>query len=131
MTDTKVAPPSARKRVLKTHARTKTPRPKPVLPRSFVAVVITLAAFTVTALYVFVYAVEFSALQEQRSQHQLYSQFRGVLDPSSQVAPAIGGSIAPGTPVAMLEAESVGIDNLMVVEGTSASDLLTGPGHSA
>lgn len=104
-------------------------QPRPVLPRGLVALCVTLAAFTVTALYVFVYAMEFSALQEQRTQHQLYSEFRGELDPASQVAPAVGGAIPPGTPVAMIEAPSVGVHDLMVVEGTSSSDLLAGPGH--
>lgn len=104
-------------------------RPKPPLPRGLVAAMVTLAAFTVTALYVFVYAVGFSALQEERTQHQLYSEFRGTLDPSSQAAPAIGGSISPGTPVAMIDAPTIGVHDLMVVEGTSSSDLLAGPGH--
>lgn len=99
------------------------------LPRGLVVVVATLAAFTITALYLFAYATEFSTLQEQRSQHQLYNEFRGELDPSSPVAPAIGGTISPGSPVAMIEAPTMGVHDLMVVEGTSASDLLAGPGH--
>ena len=110
-------------------AAAKAKRPKPTLPRGFVVAMVTLSAFTVTALYVFVYATEFSALQEQRTQHQLYSEFRGSLDPASPVSPAVGGSISPGTPVAMIEAPTVGVHDLMVVEGTSSSDLLAGPGH--
>jgi sortase A len=75
------------------------------------------------------YAYVLSAVQEQRSQHQLYAQLRGLLDPSSTVAPSIGGHIVPGTPVALLNATAAGLHNVVVVEGTSSSDLLTGPGH--
>jgi sortase A len=92
-------------------------------------VVATLAAFTVLTAFLVAYALEFSALQEQRSQHQLYEAFRGRLSPASPDGPVVGGVIPPGTPVAMLDAPTAGIHELMVVEGTSSSDLLAGPGH--
>lgn len=88
-----------------------------------------LAAFSAVTLFFGVYAYFFSALQEQRSQQQLYAEFRGLLDPSSQVAPSIGGVITPGTPVAMLNSPQAGLHNLIVVEGTSSDELLAGPGH--
>jgi sortase A len=97
-----------------------------------VAAMVSIASVTglsLVALFLFAYAVGFSALQEQRSQHQLYAAFRGVLDPSSEVAPAIGGVIKPGTPVALVNAPGAGLHNAVVVEGTSAGDLLKGPGH--
>jgi sortase A len=96
------------------------------------AVVIALAGLTIfssVTLFFGAYAFAFSGLQEQRSQHQLYSLFRGLLDPSSETIPPIGGPIAPGTPVAMMTAPAAGIHDLIVVEGTSSDQLLEGPGH--
>jgi sortase A len=101
---------------------------KPVPP----AVFITMASVSALAgllLFLFSYALGFSALQEQRSQHQLYAAFRGLLDPSSPIAPKVGGVISPGTPIALLNASSAGIHNAIVVEGTSSGDLMKGPGH--
>jgi sortase A len=96
------------------------------------AVVVSFTAvFALTAVLVFlaVYAVGFSALQEQRSQHQLYASLRGVFSPASPVAPPVGGVISPGTPIAVVNAPQGGLNNTVVVEGTSSSDLLAGPGH--
>jgi sortase A len=81
------------------------------------------------AIFLVVYALGFSALQEQRSQHQLYASYRGLLSPSSPIAPQIGGVINPGSPVALINAPQAGLHNMIVVEGTSSSDLLKGPGH--
>jgi hypothetical protein len=84
---------------------------------------------SITALFLGVFAFGLSGLQEQRSQHELYSEFRGLLDPSSPVAPKIGGHIPSGSPVALLTAPVAGLRNVVVVEGTSSGDLLAGPGH--
>jgi sortase A len=81
------------------------------------------------AIFLLVYALGFSALQEQRSQHQLYASFRGVLAPASPIAPRIGGVIPPGSPIALINSASAGLHNVVVIEGTSSSDLLKGPGH--
>jgi sortase A len=88
-----------------------------------------LAVFSVVSLFFGAYAFVFSSLQEQRSQHQLYAEFRGLLDPSSEVTPSIGGAIKPGTPVAMLDSSQAGLHDVIVVEGTSSDELLAGPGH--
>jgi sortase A len=93
---------------------------------------ITLAsvmAFSVVALFLGAFAFGLSGLQEQRSQDQLYASFRGLLDPSSPIAPSIGGAIAPGSPVALLNSPVAGLHNVVVVEGTTSGDLLDGPGH--
>jgi sortase A len=87
------------------------------------------AALSALAIFLVVFALGFSSLQEQRSQHQLYASFRGLLAPASTIAPRIGGVISPGSPVAVLNAPAAGLHNTMVVEGTSSSDLLKGPGH--
>jgi sortase A len=89
----------------------------------------SLMAFSVVVTFFGVFAFGLSGLQEQRSQHQLYDSFRGLLDPSSPIAPSIGGAIASGTPVALLNAPQGGLRNVVVVEGTSSGDLLEGPGH--
>ena len=84
---------------------------------------------SVAALFIGVFAFGLSGLQEQRSQHLLYADFRGLLDPSSTVAPSIGGVIRPGTPVALVDAPAAGLHRVVVVEGTTSGDLLAGPGH--
>jgi sortase A len=83
----------------------------------------------VTIAFFGAFAFGLSGLQEQRSQHLLYAEFRGLLDPSSPIAPSIGGTIAPGTPVALLNAPGAGIHNVVIVEGTTSGDLMNGPGH--
>jgi len=81
------------------------------------------------AVFFGAFAYGLSGLQEQRSQAELYASFRGLLDPSSPIAPKIGGAIAPGSPVALLNSPQAGLHNVIVVEGTSSGDLLDGPGH--
>lgn len=95
-------------------------------------VVVTLAVImtaSVIAAFFGVFAFGLSGLQQERSQRQLYAEFRGLLDPSSPTAPSIGGTIAPGTPVALVDAPQAGLHNEVVVEGTSSGTLLNGPGH--
>jgi sortase A len=111
-----------------------TPDPRAPHERTPMAAAVAVTLMSVTALsavavFLLAYALGFSALQEQRSQHQLYASFRGVLDPSSVKAPAIGGVIPAGTPVALINASAAGLHNTVVVEGTSSGDLLNGPGH--
>jgi sortase A len=100
--------------------------PRPGLLAVALAVVLFLSS---TALFVLLFAYSLSGLQQQRSQHELYATFRGLLAPASTVAPSIGGDIAPGTPVALLSAPVAGLRQMVVVQGTSSSDLLAGPGH--
>jgi sortase A len=88
-----------------------------------------IAIFSIVSLFFGTYVFVFSSLQEQRSQHQLYAEFRGLLDPSSEITPSIGGAITPGTPVAMLDSTQAGMHDVIVVEGTSSDELLAGPGH--
>lgn len=103
-------------------------RPSPVSSPLAVALA-GLAVFSIVSLFFGCYVFVFSSLQEQRSQQQLYAQFRGLLDPASETPPSIGGTITPGTPVAMLDAPQAGIRDLIVVEGTSSDELMAGPGH--
>jgi sortase A len=99
-------------------------------PRPGVLVIVLAVVLFVSVVVAFlgVFAYGLSGLQEHRSQQQLYAEFRQLL-PGIPNAPSIGGHIAPGTPVALLNAPAAGIHNVMVVEGTSSGDLLEGPGH--
>jgi len=107
------------------------PRTGPPTPRPLAVVLALIMVLCVVAVFFGAFAFGLSGLQEQRSQHQLYATFRGLLDPSSTVAPSIGGTIPTGTPVALINAPQAGIHNVMVVEGTASGDLLAGPGHLA
>lgn len=75
------------------------------------------------------FALVFSGVQEHRNQAQLYSSLRGLLDPSSSVAPYTGGSIPFGEPVALLDAPALGQSKLVVVQGTTSEQMRDGPGH--
>ena len=79
-------------------------------------------------VWLIVYLLVLSGLQEQRAQHDLYGSLREQL--AAETVP-IGGAITPGTPVALLNASRAGVHNLVITEGTSASNLMRGPGHRA
>jgi sortase A len=104
-------------------------RPRKEMPPAGMIAFASVAALTAFAIFLVVYALGFSALQEQRSQHQQYASFRGLLSPSSPIAPQIGGVIKPGSPIALINAPQAGLHNTIIVEGTSSGDLLKGPGH--
>jgi sortase A len=77
-------------------------------------------------VWLVLFAVYFSAFEENHSQHNLYAQFRAEL--AGETAP-LGGVIAQGSPVALLTLPAAGLHNEVVVEGTSGTDLARGPGH--
>jgi sortase A len=110
-------------------AATASARERKPLPTGPLLVVTAMSALSVLMLFFVAYGLGFSALQEQRNQHQLYAQLRGFFSPSSPVAPPVGGVITPGTPIALLTIPGAGVHNTVIVEGTSAGDLLSGPGH--
>jgi sortase A len=99
------------------------------LPTGPLLVVSVASALSVLMLFLVAYGLGFSALQEQRNQHQLYAELRGLFSPSSPKAPPIGGVIKPGTPIALLNVPAAGVHNTVIIEGTSSGDLLSGPGH--
>jgi len=87
-----------------------------------------LATVSLLSLWFVAYAVVLTPFQESSRQTVLYSTLRQSL--SQQTAP-LGGTIAPGTPVALMNAPSLGISDTTVVEGTSSGDLMSGPGHKS
>jgi sortase A len=106
-------------------------RSGPPEPGLLVIVLAVVMVLSLVAVFLGVFAFGLSGLQEQRNQHQLYAELRGLLDPSSPIAPKIGGQIPNGWPVALLNAPAAGMHNVVVVEGTSSGELLNGPGHLA
>jgi sortase A len=74
------------------------------------------------------YLYGLSGVQEARSQTILYTRLQ------AQLA-QIGGIVAPlgptasGSPIAVLNIPSIGIHNMVVVEGTTSENLMLGPGH--
>jgi sortase A len=89
---------------------------------TIVAALVTVAAVAVWFVF---YALVLSGLQESHDQHVLYTRLRA--DLASEKTP-FGGTIAPGTPVALITAPSIGLRDV-VVEGTSSRNLSKGPGH--
>jgi sortase (surface protein transpeptidase) len=73
------------------------------------------------------YLYGLSGLSEQRAQHNLGDQFAHAL--AQAVAPV--GPAPSGTPVAALDIPRLGLNQVIVVEGTSARDMTEGPGHRA
>jgi sortase A len=108
---------------------------RPMLRSS--AVALLLLAVVLLGFVVYLYGL--SDVQEARSQALLYSQFQ--LELANQVAPlgpdgpngldGAGGPTIPGSPVAILNIPSIGIRDLVVVQGTTPQNLMVGPGHRA
>lgn len=71
------------------------------------------------------YLYGLTTLSEQHAQDTLRKSFANSL--AQAVAPI--GPVAPGTPVATLSIPRLGLDQVVVVEGTSARDMAAGPGH--
>jgi sortase A len=71
------------------------------------------------------YLYGLSGVQEARSQTLMYTQLQNEL--ANQVAPL--GPATPGSPVAILNIPSIGVHDLVVVQGTSPENLTLGPGH--
>ena len=69
-----------------------------------------------------------SALQHGHRQSVLYSKLREQLAPSNETAP-LGGAIAPGQPIGLIEFPTGHLHNEVIVEGTASGDLIAGPGH--
>jgi len=66
-----------------------------------------------------------SGLQEARAQRTQYQTLKNEL--ANQVAPL--AATTPGAPVAILNIPAIGINKMIVVEGTSPENLTLGPGH--
>lgn len=104
-------------------------RPKRPAPTWLLPLLSVLVAFGVVVASFATFALSLSGIQEHRNQAQLYSTLRGLLDPSSSVAPSTGGSIPFGKPVALLDAPALGQSKLVLVQGSTSEQMRDGPGH--
>ncbi len=98
-----------------------TARRRPVMRSISMALILLAGIVLGFAGYLYV----LSGVQESRSQVLEYARLRGEL--AAQVAPL--GPAAPGSPMAVLDIPSIGVRNMVVVEGTSPENLTLGPGH--
>lgn len=105
---------------------TATVRPRERLPAAASATVWALTAFGLLAVWVLLYAFVLSGIQEHRAQSVLYAELRQKL---AEATAPLGGAIASGSPVFLMNAPTGGVHGMVVVEGTSASDLTAGAGH--
>ncbi len=74
------------------------------------------------------YLYGLSGVQEARSQVVLYRQLQTELAQVGGIVAPLGPT-APGSPIAILDIPSIGIHDMVVVEGTSPENLTLGPGH--
>lgn len=88
-----------------------------------VGVVLSLLGLLVAGFVIYLFAL--SSVQHQRVQTNLFKTFRGQL--GEAVAPA--GPARLGVPVALLDVPRLGLQREVVVEGTGAAQLTSGPGH--
>jgi len=74
------------------------------------------------------YLYGLSGVQEARSQAILYTRLQAQLAQIGGITAPLGPT-SPGTPIAVLDIPSIGIHDMVVVEGTSPENLTLGPGH--
>jgi sortase A len=103
----------------------RTRRERPPLPAAISVIVRASIACAVLAAALVGYALWISALPQARAQQELYGQLR---DELAQATAPLGGDIKAGEPVALLEAPTIGLSQV-VVEGTGSTQLRAGPGH--
>jgi len=99
--------------------------PRPPLPAVVSVIIRVCLTCALLAGSLVVYALWLSTIPQARAQEGLYNQLREQL---SQATAPIGGDIAPGAPVALLEVPSLHLRQV-VVEGTASSQMWAGPGH--
>ena len=88
----------------------------------------SLACLALIGVWVLLYAFVLSGVQEARAQATYYATLRQGL---AEATAPIGGVIQPGSPVLLLTAPTAGLDDAVVVEGTTSSAMTSGPGHLA
>jgi sortase A len=98
--------------------------PNPVLQGAGVGLL--LLAVVVLGFVGYLYFL--SGVQEARSQAVLYQRLQAQLAQIGGIVAPLGPT-APGSPIAILDIPSIGIHDMVVVEGTSPENLMLGPGH--
>ena len=74
------------------------------------------------------YLYGLSGVQEARSQAILYERLQAQLAQIGGIVAPLGPT-TPGAPIAVIDIPSIGIHDMVVVEGTSPENLTLGPGH--
>jgi sortase A len=105
-------------------APTQTDKKRPRLSR--VLPIVALAALGAMAVWFLLFAFVLTGFQEHANQTRLYDRFR--LQLAEETAP-LAEPVKAGAPVAMMNASSAGLHNVIVVEGTTSRLLRDGPGH--
>jgi sortase A len=75
------------------------------------------------------YLYGLSSVQEARAQTVLYTRLQAELSQVGGVAPPLNPPIAAGSPIVVLDIPSIGVRDMVVVQGTSPENLTAGPGH--
>ncbi len=83
-------------------------------------------ALAALAAWFVLFAAFFSSLQEHGSQARLYAMYRSQL--ANETAP-YQAPIPAGDPVALISIGRLGINHMVIVEGTTSRQLADGPGH--
>jgi sortase A len=120
------APGTTRRTAVRELPTDTAPLPRPARGFSEVALGQTMIVLGLVAVWAFGYLFVFSSFQQGHAQHQLYAQLRTEL--ALGEAPA-GAPIAVGAPIALMSVPDAGIDDLVIVEGTTPAVLQQGPGH--
>jgi sortase A len=97
--------------------------PAGVSPARCVAVSLLLFALLIVGFVIYLLGV--SGVQEANAQSKLYGTFAYQL--GQELGPL--GPTTPGSPVALLDIPSIGVRNMVVVEGTTPENMMLGPGH--
>jgi sortase A len=98
---------------------------EPLTPFRFSVVVTLLTLLGLAAWFMFYFFV-LSGVQEAHDQAVDYSHIRQEL---ALATVPIGGAISAGSPVALMSIPRLGLYHVVVVEGTSSTQLESGPGH--
>ena len=101
------------------------PRQLPPMGAAFVVGLWSCAAVSLLCLWLVVSALGLGGLQYRAEQGRLYDTLREQL--ANGTAPL--GSSKIGVPVALLQSPQAGLDDVVVVEGTSSGQTQRGPGH--
>ncbi|KAA2255650.1 sortase [Solihabitans fulvus] len=99
--------------------------PRRPLPFEVALIVRVLAVLSLLCLGFVGYLLLLSPIQQDRAQGVLYAKARESL---ADVTMPIGGTIEPGSPVAVLDIPGLRLTQV-VVEGTTGTQLQLGPGH--
>lgn len=119
-----VAPRLAR-RAPKAPAAPRLPRPGDDL-WTVVSTASTMIALV--CLWVLAQMLFLSGLSQDRSQELLYQDLRTVIAGDPDIVAPIGPTVPLGDPVALISVPKLGLSQV-VVEGTSSSETMAGPGH--